>query len=156
MASAAASSKRKRPLPAFGFEALICHGPVQTKTTNAREKQLRDYGLQPIFPVWGMSTRELGYSMITSGVRAKLACIDCNHLDPKFAGREFDEKLLSDLPPNTDPCGENGEFQSFVYAGPMLRHEVCVQVGKIVTRDNFIFADLLLADTEIARIKVGP
>ncbi len=92
-----------------------------------------------------MPTRELAHSLINSGVRAKLTCIDCNHLDPKFAGREFDEKLLSDLPPNTDPCGENGEFHSFVYAGPMFRHEVPVLVGEIVTRDHFVFADLLLA-----------
>lgn len=111
-----------------------------------RENQLKDSGLQPIFPVWGLPTRELADSMINSGLRAKLACVDCNCLSAEFAGREFDEKLLSDLPPATDPCGEYGEFHSFVYAGPMFRHDVPIEVGEIVSRDRFVFADLILAD----------
>ncbi len=111
-----------------------------------RENQLKDSGLQPIFPVWGLPTRELADLMINSGLRAKLACVDCNCLSAEFAGREFDEKLLSDLPPATDPCGEYGEFHSFVYAGPMFRHDVPIEVGEIVSRDRFVFADLILAD----------
>lgn len=110
-----------------------------------REKQLRDSGLQPVFPVWGIPTRELARSMVSSGLRAKIACVDCKHLSPEFAGREFDEKLLSDLPPETDPCGEYGEFHSCVYAGPMFRTVVPVELGEIVSRDRFVFADLLLA-----------
>src|SRR5216684_7337580 len=73
-----------------------------------REKQLENSGLQPIFPVWGMVTRELARSMIKSGVRAKLTCVDSKLLAPKFVGREFNEQLLSDLPPEIDPCAENG------------------------------------------------
>ena len=111
-----------------------------------REKQLKDSGLQPIFPVWGLPTRELARSMISTGVRAKLACVDCKCLSPEFVGREFDEKLLSDLPPATDPCGEYGEFHSFVYAGPMFRHNLPIVVGEIVTRDRFVFADLMMPE----------
>ena len=81
-----------------------------------REKQLENSGLQPIFPVWGMVTRELARSVINSGVRAKLTCVDCKCLPPEFVGREFDDQLLSELPPEIDPCGENGEFHTFVYA----------------------------------------
>lgn len=114
-----------------------------------REEQLKDSGLQPIFPLWGLPTRELAHSMIDSGMKAKLACVDCNCLPPEFAGREFDEKLLSDLPPHADPCGENGEFHSFVYAGPMFRYELSIEVGEIVSRDHFVFADLSLRDNEV-------
>ena len=109
-----------------------------------REKQLAGSGLQPIFPVWGLPTRELAHSMIASGVKAKLACIDCERLNASFAGREFDQRLLSDLPAEIDPCGENGEFHTFVYAGPMFRHQLRVEVGEVVRREQFAFADLLL------------
>jgi len=110
-----------------------------------REEQLKGSSLQPIFPVWGIPTRELARSMINSGVRAKIACVDCKHLTADFAGREFDEKLLSDLPPEADPCGEYGEFHSCVYAGPMFQTAVPLELGEIVSRDHFVFADLLLA-----------
>ncbi len=107
-----------------------------------REKQLKNSGLQPIFPVWGMSTRELARSMIKSGVRAKLTCVDPKLLAPEFVGREFDEQMLSELPPDIDPCGENGEFHTFVYAGPMFQQDLSVEVGEIVSRDGFVSADL--------------
>jgi uncharacterized protein (TIGR00290 family) len=108
-----------------------------------REKQLKDTGLQPIFPVWGMPTRALAEEMIASGTRAKLTCIDTGKLDQSFAGREFDEALLSALPEGVDPCGESGEFHSFVYAGPMLDGVVPVSVGETIVRDQFVFADLI-------------
>jgi diphthamide synthase (EF-2-diphthine--ammonia ligase) len=92
-----------------------------------------------------MPTRELALSMIKSGVRAKLTCIDSNVLAPEFVGREFNEQLLSDLPLETDPCGENGEFHTFVYAGPMLERDLPVELGEIVARDGFVFADLSLS-----------
>jgi uncharacterized protein (TIGR00290 family) len=108
-----------------------------------REKQLAGTGLEPIFPVWGLPTRGLAQEMIASGVRAKLTCVDTTKLDRRFAGREFDEELLSDLPAGVDPCGERGEFHSFVYAGPMLRAAVPVKVGASVIRDSFVFTDLV-------------
>jgi len=108
-----------------------------------REKQLRGTGLEPLFPVWGLPTRVLAREMIASGVRAKLTCIDSTKLDRGFAGREFDEELLSDLPAEVDACGERGEFHSFVYAGPMLNTAVPVNVGETVVREQFVFADLV-------------
>jgi uncharacterized protein (TIGR00290 family) len=114
-----------------------------------RQKQLEKTGLQPIFPVWGMPTRELAVSMIESGVRAKLTCIDSKLLAPEFAGREFNEQLLSDLPPEIDPCGENGEFHTFVYAGPMFERDLPVELGEIVSRDGFVFADLSLSQYKV-------
>ena len=107
-----------------------------------REKQLRGSGLTPIFPVWGIPTNELARTMIASGLKAKLTCVDTQSLSREFAGREFNETLLSDLPSQIDPCGENGEFHSFVYAGPMFRRELSIDVGEIVTRERFVFADL--------------
>jgi uncharacterized protein (TIGR00290 family) len=109
-----------------------------------REKQLKDTGLEPVFPVWGLPTRALAEEMIASGVRAKLTCIDTEKLDRAFVGREFDAALISDLPAGVDPCGERGEFHSFVYAGPMFSAALPVSVGETVVRDQFVFADLIL------------
>jgi uncharacterized protein (TIGR00290 family) len=132
-----------------GIEFVAFGDLFLTDIRKYREEQLKDSGLRPIFPVWGLPTRELAHSMIQAGMRAKVACVDCNHLSAEFVGREFDEKLLSDLPPHVDPCGENGEFHSFVYAGPFFRHNLSIEVGEIVSRDHFVFVDLKLTDTEI-------
>ena len=107
-----------------------------------REKQLAGTGLEPIFPVWQLPTGELAADMLKAGLRAKITCVDPKALCPGFAGRDFDSAFLVDLPAAVDPCGENGEFHSFVYAGPMFRTPVAVQVGEIVERDGFVFADL--------------
>src|ERR1700732_5274280 len=135
-----------------GIEYIAFGDLFLTDIRAYREKQLENSGLQPIFPVWGMPTRELAHFMIQSGVRAKLTCVDPKLLAPEFVGREFNEQLLSDLPPEIDPCGENGEFHTFVYAGPMLERNLSVEVGEIVSRDGFVFADLSLsqdkADTD--------
>jgi len=108
-----------------------------------RETQMKGTGLEPIFPVWGLPTPELARQMIASGLRAKLTCVDIRKLDQSFAGREFDEALLASLPAATDPCGERGEFHSFVYAGPMLNADLAVSVGVTVMQDHFAFADLI-------------
>jgi uncharacterized protein (TIGR00290 family) len=108
-----------------------------------REKQMKGTGLEPIFPVWGLPTRDLAEEMIASGMRAKLTCVDTEKLDPSFVGREFDSALLSDLPEEVDPCGERGEFHSFVYAGPMLAATLTVSVGETLVRDQFVFADVI-------------
>jgi diphthamide synthase (EF-2-diphthine--ammonia ligase) len=104
---------------------------------------MKGTGLEPIFPLWGLPTRDLAQEMIASGVRAKLTCIDTKKLDQSFAGREFDQTFLSALPDEVDPCGELGEFHSFVYAGPMLNAALSVSVGKTVVREQFAFADLI-------------
>jgi uncharacterized protein (TIGR00290 family) len=108
-----------------------------------REKQMKGTGLRPVFPVWGLPTHSLAREMIAAGTRAKLTCIDTGKLDRSFAGREFNEALLSILPEGVDPCGERGEFHSFVYAGPMLNAVLPVSVGETVVRDQFVFADLI-------------
>ncbi len=107
-----------------------------------REKQMQNTGLQPIFPLWGQPTRALAHEMIKYGTRAKLTCIDTAKLDRSFVGREFDEAFLSALPNEVDPCGERGEFHSFVYAGPMLNAILPISVGKTVVHDPFVFADI--------------
>lgn len=108
-----------------------------------REKQLKDTGLEPLFPLWRIPTAALAHEMIQGGLRARLVCIDPRKLPPEFAGREFDQQLLQDFPAGIDPCGENGEFHSFVYAGPMFNHPIPVTAGECVQRDGFWFADLL-------------
>jgi len=108
-----------------------------------RVKQLAGTALEPLFPVWGIPTGELAQQMIAGGVRAKLTCVDPAKLDASFAGREFDAALLRDLPDGIDPCGENGEFHSFVYAAPVFSSAIAVEAGEVVTRDNFVFADVL-------------
>lgn len=128
-----------------GIECVAFGDLFLTDIREYREKQLRDTGLQPIFPVWGLPTRALAEDMIASGLRAKLACIDTKQISGDFAGREFDTQLLSELPASADPCGENGEFHSFVYAGPMFKLAIPVSVGERVTREQFVYADLSLA-----------
>ena len=107
-----------------------------------RERQLAGTGLRPLFPVWQIPTRELAAEMIAAGVRARVTCVDPKKLPPEFCGREFDAALLRDLPSGVDPCGENGEFHTFVHAGPMFRAPIPVELGEIVERDGFFFADL--------------
>ena len=107
-----------------------------------REKQLAGSGLEPIFPLWQLPTRELAGHMLQAGVRARITCVDPKALPRHFAGRDFDSAFLGDLPAGVDPCGENGEFHSFVYDGPMLQVPVPVQLGEVIERDGFVFADL--------------
>jgi uncharacterized protein (TIGR00290 family) len=108
-----------------------------------RERQMAGTGLALHFPLWGRPTRALAEEMIASGLRARLTCVDPRKLDRSFAGREFSRELLGELPQGVDPCGENGEFHSFAWDGPMFRRPVPVRLGEIVERDGFVFADLL-------------
>lgn len=108
-----------------------------------REERLSGTGLAPLFPLWKLqATSELARDMIRGGIRAHLTCVDPRKLPASFAGRSFDAALLADLPAGIDPCGENGEFHTFVWDGPMFRHPIDVRVGEIVDRDGFVFADL--------------
>jgi uncharacterized protein (TIGR00290 family) len=108
-----------------------------------REERLAGTGLRPLFPLWGRPTRALAEEMIASGLRATLTCVDPKKLARSFAGREFDAALLRSLPEDVDPCGENGEFHSFAWDGPMFRAPVATRPGEVVERDGFVFADLL-------------
>ncbi len=106
-----------------------------------REKQMAPTGLEPLFPLWQVPTDALAREMIAAGLRARLSCVDKKQLPATFAGREFDEALLRDLPPAADPCGERGEFHTCVYAGPMFAAPLPIETGEIVERDGFAFAD---------------
>jgi len=107
-----------------------------------REEKLAGSGIQPLFPLWDIDTHQLAREMVQSGLRAVLTCIDPRKLDATFAGRSFDAELLADLPPGIDPCGENGEFHTFAYAGPMFRAPLDVERGIVLERDGFVFADV--------------
>lgn len=111
-----------------------------------RESRLAPAGLRAHFPVWGLDTTELARRFIDLGFRAILVCVDPRAIGASFAGREFDERLLEDLPDGADPCGENGEFHTFVYDGPIFDAAVACERGEVVERDGFVFCDLL--DTE--------
>ncbi len=115
-----------------------------------REARLEGMGLQPLFPCWQIPTNQLAQEMIAAGLHAHLVCVDPRQLDARFAGRLFDNALLNELPSTVDPCGERGEFHTFVSAGPMFApggrsRSIEVRRGDIVERDGFVYADLLPA-----------
>ncbi len=110
-----------------------------------REEKMAHTAISPIFPIWGLNTTELAHTMVDSGLRAHITCVDPKQLDPSFVGRTFNAQLLKDLPEEVDPCGENGEFHTFTYQGPMFEQSVPIMPGKVVERDGFVFADLYLA-----------
>jgi uncharacterized protein (TIGR00290 family) len=112
-----------------------------------REDRLRGTGLDPIFPLWGRNTRELIHDMLDGGLRARIVCVDPSKLSDDFIGRDLDHDALRRLPATIDPCGENGEFHTFAYAGPMFHHPISIESGECVTRDGFLFADLLCPGT---------
>ena len=113
-----------------------------------REKQLAGSGLAPLFPVWGIPTDRLAQDMICAGLKARLSCVDTRILGPSYAGREFNATLVADLPAGVDPCGENGEFHTCVYDGPMFEGPVRLRTGDKEIREPFAWADLELADHE--------
>lgn len=108
-----------------------------------REDKLAEIGISPIFPLWKDNTKELARAIIRVGFKAVVTCVDPRQLDPRFAGRYFDEMFLNELPDNVDPCGENGEFHTFVFDGPIFRNRVDVSLGDRVVRDGFCFVDLV-------------
>lgn len=127
---------------AEGIEAFAFGDLFLEDIREYRIKQLRDTGLEPLFPVWGIPTAQLAREMIAAGVKAKLTCIDPKKLEREFAGREYDDRLLEALPGGVDPCGENGEFHTFVYDAPVFTRPIAVRRGEVVERDGFVFADV--------------
>jgi uncharacterized protein (TIGR00290 family) len=112
-----------------------------------RLRMMEGVGIEAHFPLWGANPRELAAKIIDSGIRATLTCIDPRALPREFAGRSYDHALLSALPEQADPCGENGEFHSFVWSSPDFSSPIEVRAGEVVERDGFVFADLLPAST---------
>jgi uncharacterized protein (TIGR00290 family) len=107
-----------------------------------RERQLAGTGLEPVFPLWNLPTGQLARDMIAGGLRARLSCVDTRVLGREFAGRDFDVSLLAEMPPAVDPCGENGEFHSFCYAGPMFKAPIAVETGGFHEYRDFVYRDL--------------
>ncbi|WP_168413225.1 adenine nucleotide alpha hydrolase [Bacillus salacetis] len=99
-----------------------------------REEQMKNTSLKPVFPLWGVSTADLSREFIDKGYRAVLVCVDGSQLDPSFLGREYDDDLLRDLPEEVDPCGENGEFHTFVYDGPLFKQPVKYQAAETIKK----------------------
>jgi uncharacterized protein (TIGR00290 family) len=115
-----------------------------------RVERMARAGREALFPVWGRETAELAREFIAAGFEATLVCVDPAQLHPSFVGRRFDEALLADLPAGVDPCGENGEFHTFVHAGPIFARPIPIELGEAVTRDGFAFQDVLPARSAAA------
>jgi uncharacterized protein (TIGR00290 family) len=131
---------------AAGVEA-VAFGDIFLEDLRAyRERNLARVGMRGVFPIWHRDTADLVRTFIRLGFKAYLTCVDGTKLGRRFAGRAIDAPLLRDLPPEVDPCGENGEFHSFVYDGPIFGWPVAVTVGEVVSRDIRYFADLLAGD----------
>jgi uncharacterized protein (TIGR00290 family) len=113
-----------------------------------RVNQMSETGLELLFPCWEIPTERLAREMIAAGLKAKITCVDPRKIAASFAGRDFDSDFLADLPDNIDPCGENGEFHSFVYDAPVFSSPIPVETGEIVERDGFVFADVNYFEAE--------
>jgi uncharacterized protein (TIGR00290 family) len=107
-----------------------------------REARLQASGRRGLFPLWGLDTSDLARGFIAAGFRAIIVCVDPRTLDASFAGRAYDEQLLGELPASVDPCGENGEFHTFVHAGPIFAEPIACKTGDVVQRDGFVFCDV--------------
>jgi uncharacterized protein (TIGR00290 family) len=135
-----------------GIQAIAFGDLFLEDVRQYREDRMRQAGLTPIFPLWKLDTAKLVREMWTSGLRSRIVCLDPKKLAPSFAGRDMEPSLLSELSPPVDPCGENGEFHTFVYEGPMFTRAIPIQSGETVTRDGFVFTDVLLRSRERAAL----
>ncbi len=130
-------------LRADGVTALAFGDLFLEDIRRYREAQLAGSGLAPLFPLWDLPTDRLARAMVAAGLRATLTRVDTGQLPASFAGRRFDTALLADLPPGVDPCGERGEFHTFVHDGPLFTRPIGVRPGDIIERDGVAYADLL-------------
>ena len=108
-----------------------------------REDKMAAWGTDALFPIWNSATNQLARQMVDAGLKAYLTCVDPHQCPAEFAGRRYDRKLLNDLPDSVDPCGEHGEFHSFVFDGPMFNTPINVTVGETIERDGFVFSDVI-------------
>jgi uncharacterized protein (TIGR00290 family) len=127
---------------AQGIERIAFGDLFLADVRRYREERLAGTGIEPLFPLWGRPTASLAREMLGAGVRAWVTSVDPGRVSRDLAGRVWDESLLAALPPGADPCGENGEFHTFVSAGPMLKAPIPVCRGEVIERDGFVFADL--------------
>jgi uncharacterized protein (TIGR00290 family) len=131
--------------PLSGVEAVAFGDLFLDDVRAYREERLAAGGKRGLFPLWGRDTGELAREFIAAGFDALIVCLDPGALDPSFAGRRYDGRLLDELPASVDPCGENGEFHTFVRAGPIFAEPIACRTGEIVERDGFVFCDLMPA-----------
>ncbi len=139
-------SKMRETLTKFKQDgiSLVAFGDIFLEWVRKyREENLAKLGMKGIFPLWGRDTAELSRSFIALGFKAVITCVDSKSLDKSFVGRTFDKHFLAELPPNVDPNGENGEFHSFVYDGPIFKKRIAYIPGERVLRDSHHFCDLL-------------
>ncbi|MGH2902601.1 MAG: ATP-binding protein [Solirubrobacteraceae bacterium] len=130
-------------MPLSSVEA-VAFGDLFLEDVRAyREQRLTASGRHGIFPLWGRDTSELAREFIAAGFQAIIACLDPRKLDSSFAGRTYDQRLLAELPANVDPCGENGEFHTFVHAGPIFAKPITCETGEVAQREGFVFCDLI-------------
>lgn len=127
-----------------GGVTCVVHGDINLVSVRKyREEKLAGVGMNALFPLWGCDTGELAREMIGAGLRACITCLDPRKVPREMAGREFDRELLAALPEHVDPLGENGEFHTFAFAGPMFTSPIAVQPGETVEREGFVFTDLV-------------
>jgi uncharacterized protein (TIGR00290 family) len=123
--------------------AAVAFGDLFLEDVRAyREQRLAAGGKRGLFPLWGRNSGDLSREFITAGFEAIVVCLDPGALDPSLAGRPYDKQLLAELPATVDPCGENGEFHTFVHAGPIFAEPIAYETGEIVEREGFVFCDL--------------
>lgn len=127
---------------AQGVEACLFGDLFLEDVRAYRERMLEGTGIAPAFPLWGRETRALAETMIDAGIVAHLTCVDPRRLDRRFVGRVWDRALLEELPADVDPCGERGEFHTFVSDAPGFASPIPIVVGEVVERDGFVFADV--------------
>lgn len=130
---------------AAGIERVVFGDLFLADVREYRERMLAGSGIAPVFPLWGRPTDRLARDMLAAGVRAVLTCVDPNVLPSEFVGRTFDESLLADLPDGVDPCGERGEFHTFVWDGPGFSSPIDIEIGETICRDGFVFRDIVAA-----------
>jgi uncharacterized protein (TIGR00290 family) len=138
MGDALESSRNQLQMDAVAFGDLYLED-----IRSYRETQMQGTGLELLFPLWNMPTAELAQQMIAGGLKAAITCLDPRVMPADFAGRQFSGKLVNELPETVDPCGENGEFHTFAWDGPMFKYPIPVMAGEVVTRNGFVYSDLL-------------
>ena len=127
----------------LGVDAVVFGDLFLEDIRRYRERAMDGTGLRPLFPLWDRPTDALAREMVALGIRAVITCVDPSQLDPSFVGRAFDHRLLDELPPGVDPCGERGEFHTFVWDAPGFSSPIPVKTGEVVTRDGFVFCDVM-------------
>ncbi|HKJ82824.1 MAG TPA: hypothetical protein VJ961_02250, partial [Mariprofundaceae bacterium] len=130
-------------LPVKGIDCIAFGDLFLEDIRNYREKQLAGTGIEPIFPLWQIPTSELAMMMLDGGLETYISCVDLQKIPVGFAGRRWSYELLEELPEGVDPCGENGEMHTIVIDGPMFDTRIDMEIGKIVQRDGFAYADII-------------